>query len=143
MRNATSIALAIVAMFTIACAAGSTEAPSVTQVPAEARASTTPAVTLEPAALLEQLKSAAVRISYDDLFRNNEDHVGKTVWLSGQVIQVIEGNGNEYQLRVNVTKEEYYWEDTVLLGIRAPDCGAWSVGGPIPAWEESGRIAPG
>ena len=56
-----------------------------------------------------------MQITYDDLFRNNEEHIGKTVSYLGKIIQVIEGGGNEYQLRVNVTKGEYSWDDTVLL----------------------------
>ena len=63
----------------------------------------------------EQLKANANAISYDDLFRNNEDHIGKTVWFVGQVLQVLEGDADEFQLRVNVTKEEFFWDDTIFL----------------------------
>ena len=56
-----------------------------------------------------------VRISYDNLFRNNETYRDKLVYYQGEVIQVSGGSGDRYVLRVNVTKAEYFWEDSVYL----------------------------
>ena len=71
-------------------------------------------------ATFEEQKAASALLSYDDLFRNNEEHIGKTVWYTGKVIQVIEGDGDEYQLRVNVTEGETFWDDTVFLQYSGP-----------------------
>lgn len=61
------------------------------------------------------LKNTAERVSYDELFRNNEQWEGKQVYYEGKIIQVIEGSGDKYQLRANVTKKEYSWADDVFL----------------------------
>jgi hypothetical protein len=63
----------------------------------------------------DDLKSMAVVVSYDDLFRNNQVHVGKIVYYQGKLIQVIEGGKDSYQLLVDVTRGEYFWTDTVFL----------------------------
>ena len=86
----------------------------------ESPASNSASSTAEPTATFGELKSAAVQLTYDDLFRNNEEHVGKTVWYVGEIIQAIEGGENEYQLRVNITKGQYSWDDTVLLKYSGP-----------------------
>ena len=61
------------------------------------------------------LKDTAERVSYENLFRNNEEWKGRRVYYRGKIIQVIEGSGNEFQLRANVTKGEFSWDDTVFL----------------------------
>ena len=61
------------------------------------------------------LKNSAERVSYDELFRNNERWEGKQVYYEGKIIQVIEDSGNKYQFRANVTKGEYSWDDDVFL----------------------------
>ena len=49
------------------------------------------------------------------MLRYAEDNVGKRVYYRGEVVQVIEDEG-DFQLRVNVTPGEYgFWEDTVFL----------------------------
>ena len=68
-----------------------------------------------PTPTFDEQKAASTQLSYDDLFRNNEEHIGKTIWYTGEVIQVIEGDEDEYQLRVNVTEGEIFWDDTVFL----------------------------
>ena len=105
------LALALAAV-SVACASepGSTSA----------QVSDTGAPATAPAPTFEELQAAAFQLSYDDLFRNNEDHIGKTVWYTGQVIQVVEGDGNEYQLRVNVTKDNGFWDDTMFLRYTGP-----------------------
>ncbi len=44
-------------------------------------------------------------ISFDDLMRNNENYVGKILYLEGEVIQVQQLYGDAYALRVSITKE--------------------------------------
>ena len=79
-----------------------------------------PAPTPTPTASFEQLKEVSEQISYDDLFRNNENHVGKQVWFKGKIIQVIEDGKDEYQLRANVTPDGTFWDDTVFLSYEGP-----------------------
>ncbi len=62
-----------------------------------------------------QLKGMAAQVSYDDLFRNNERHVGEVVYYQGQIVQVLNDGKDRYQLRANVTQGVYLWEDTVYL----------------------------
>ena len=57
----------------------------------------------------------AISPSYDDLFRYNEQYVGKLVYYKGQVIQVLDVGQDQYQLRVNVTEGQYIWQDNTLL----------------------------
>lgn len=70
---------------------------------------------------LEERKAQAVTISYDDLFRNNEKHVGKTVRYVGEVLQVQENSclfctNPGYTLRVAVTKGSYgIWDDPIWV----------------------------
>jgi hypothetical protein len=63
----------------------------------------------------DQARALAATLSYDDLFRNNETHVGKSVGFVGQVLQVIDGGEGKYQLRVNVTNSGFFWTDTVFV----------------------------
>ena len=67
-----------------------------------------------------RLKELATEISYDDLFRNNEKYVGAVVYYLGQVIQVLTGEQDNFQLRVNVTRGEYSWDDPVFLSYSGP-----------------------
>ncbi len=78
----------------------------------------TPVPTATPT--FEELKSLSIEIPYNDLFRNNELHVGKQVWYRAKVVQVIEGKNDEFQLRANVTEGEYSWDDTVFLHYSGP-----------------------
>ncbi len=73
-----------------------------------------------PTLTFDEEKARASQIPYNDLFRNNEAHEGKHVWYQGKVIQVVERRNDEYQLRVNVTKGEYSWNDTVFLHYFGP-----------------------
>ncbi len=71
-----------------------------------------------PVPAWETLVQQAATLSYDEIFRNNESYIGDLVYLKGEVVQVIQGNGRINALRVNVTKGDYYWEDTVFLHYR-------------------------
>lgn len=73
---------------------------------------------------LESRKAQAVAIPYDDLFRYNERHVGKTVRYVGKVLQVQEKeclifcdeNDQGYILRVAVTRGSYgIWDDPIWV----------------------------
>ena len=69
-----------------------------------------------PTPTFEGALSQASTVTYDELFRNNEQHIGAIVNFRGEVVQVVEGWGDDsYDLRVNVTESEYFWEDTVYL----------------------------
>jgi hypothetical protein len=48
-----------------------------------------------------------------------ERFAGKAIRLSGKVIQSIQ-DGNDYTLRVNVTRDGNFWKDTMLVNYRAP-----------------------
>ena len=73
-----------------------------------------------PTPTFGDLASSASRVSYDDLFRNNHRHIGKVVYYEGEVVQVIEQEGNVRALRVKVTKDDYYWKDTLYLHYSGP-----------------------
>lgn len=61
------------------------------------------------------LKNAAMDVVYDDLFRNNELHIGKLVHYRGKIVQVHTEQNDDYQLRVNVTEDSGSWQDTLLV----------------------------
>ncbi len=62
----------------------------------------------------KQYKDQCESITYKELARNPEKYKGKHVKFTGEVIQVMEGFlVNSY--RINVTKERYYWSDTVYV----------------------------
>ena len=75
-----------------------------------------------PTSTFEELWLEAVEIEYDDLFRNNEDHVGKRIRFVAEIIQVVENadGDNQFILRGNVTRGKYSWDDAVLLAYAGP-----------------------
>ena len=111
LAQSTRVILAILALALAAVLVACASEPTPTAAPAPISPTATPV----PPPTFDELKANSIQLSYDDLFRNNEEHIGKTVWYIGKIIQVIEGNGEEYQLRVNVTEEENFWDDTVFL----------------------------
>lgn len=65
---------------------------------------------------LDEFKSNAVTIEYDDLFRNNEEHIGKMVWFVGEVLEFKDQTcllckEKEYMVRVAVTQDQYGYRD--------------------------------
>lgn len=71
---------------------------------------------------LDERKANAVTIEYDDLFRYNEEHVGKTVRYVGEVLEfkerpcLIGCKDNDYFLRIAVTEGQYgFWDDPVWV----------------------------
>ena len=73
-----------------------------------------------PTPTFQEAMAQATRVSYDDLFRNNAAYIGQKVHFQGKIIQVVEGPGDSYDLRVNVTQGQYTWDDTVYLRYSGP-----------------------
>ena len=64
----------------------------------------------------QEAVSEASTVTYDELFRNNDSYIGALVHYRGEVIQVVEGwSDDTFDLRVNVTEDDYFWKDTVYL----------------------------
>lgn len=59
----------------------------------------TPAPSIDRA----EIRRIAMIVPYDTLARNTESYVGRTIKVSGDVVQVIEGMGERADLRVRVT----------------------------------------
>ena len=57
--------------------------------------------------------------SYEDVARYPDDWDGYEVRFTGEVIQVLQ-DGDEYTLRVNVTRGDYFWSDTIMVYYVAP-----------------------
>jgi|GEM_PF-2523631 len=60
------------------------------------------------------LKSKCKSYSYEDLMRYPDKYDGKMVKFKGEVVQVMPSGLNTI-LRVNVTKDRYYWDDTIYV----------------------------
>lgn len=73
-----------------------------------------PTPTINP---IVQIKNYAQTIPYDDLFRNNENYVGKTVYYRGKIIQIMPVFGDNYIIRVATKKSQYlgYIEDILYV----------------------------
>ena len=103
--------ISLLSVLLFACAANTTVSDPIDSSPSSRSSIPTPL----PILTFDEEKALASQIPYNDLFRNNEAHIGKQVWYQGKVIQVLEENNNEFQLRANVTRGEYGWDDTVFL----------------------------
>ena len=91
---------------------GPTRTPGPTSTPGP---TPPPTSTPLPTPTFEEWKESAEEIPYRTLFRYAEQNVGKRVFYRGEVVQVIEDQG-DFQLRVNVTPGDYgFWSDTVFL----------------------------
>lgn len=60
------------------------------------------------------VKSEAKKVPYEDLFRYPDKYKNSKVTYTGEVGQVVE-EGDKVYLRVNVTKKEYWYQDTILV----------------------------
>ncbi|VVB85121.1 zinc-ribbon domain protein [uncultured archaeon] len=69
---------------------------------------------------IEETKSKALNISYDDLMRNNENYIGKIVYYRGRILQVNEISNGKYALRVATKKESYggYLEEVIWVNYK-------------------------
>lgn len=57
-------------------------------------------------------------IAYSDLARNPNKYKGKSFVFTGKVIQVAEpAQGNTVYMRINVTRGEYIWKDTIFAQV--------------------------
>ena len=95
-----------------------TPTPGPTRTPrptSTSRPTRTPTATPIPTPTFEEWKESAEEIPYRTLFRYAEQNAGKLVHYRGEVVQVLEDDG-DFQLRVNVTLGDYgFWGDTVFL----------------------------
>lgn len=108
-----ALSLFLFSAFLLAC--GGSAAPADPAAPPTPTPAPTPAPTPTAAPTFAELKAGATHIAYDNLFRNNEAHMGKTVWYQGEIVQVIDQGNDEYQWLVDVTKVDYGWDDTVFI----------------------------
>ncbi len=60
-------------------------------------------------------------ISYDNLARNPDEYIGELVVFTGEIIQAMDAPSAEYlnTYRINVTKERYFWTDTLYVSYDA------------------------
>lgn len=58
--------------------------------------------------------------TYNEIARNPESYKGYFAKFTGEVIQVME-DGDEYTLRVDITKGKYGWDDTILVAYEKQD----------------------
>ena len=98
-----------------------TRPPVPTRTPAPTR-TPFPTLTPVPTPTFDELFELAQEIAYDELFRNNELHVGKEVRLVAKIVQVIANpdQSDEFYLRANVTPGDFIWDDTVFLEYTGP-----------------------
>ena len=90
-------------------------------VAGDTETSTAPAATATPVLTFAELKERADRVTYEELYRNNETYQGDLVYLKGEVIQVAaDGNSDRYTLRVSITQTEYGYDDPVLVHYTGP-----------------------
>ena len=65
-------------------------------------------------------------IDYETLSRNPDSYKGEYFTFTGEVIQVLE-NGNRADLRLNVTKNDFYgnimYTDTIYVNAKLPESG--------------------
>lgn len=85
------------------------------------RATATPRPTATSIPTFAGLKEKAKRVTYEQLYRNNETYKGDLVYLKGEVIQVVaDGNRNRYGLRVAITPSSYGYDDPVFIRYTGP-----------------------
>jgi hypothetical protein len=65
----------------------------------------TPTQTPTPTMSIEQIKNNAIKITYDDLFRNNENYIGKTVVFRGKISQVFPPSDDYYDLILDTSPD--------------------------------------
>lgn len=78
----------------------------------------TESYTLTAEEIEAEFKGSCAQYTYEEVFRNPDNYKGKNAVFRGEVIQVLEEDG-EYTLRVNVTEGRYIWEDTILVSYTA------------------------
>jgi len=70
---------------------------------------------------VEEIKSNAINVSYNDLMRNIEEHTGKTVYFRGRVLQVLDYD-SYYTLRIATGLVYYlgYTDDVIAVNYKGP-----------------------
>lgn len=63
---------------------------------------------------VDQIKSSAQMVSYDDLFRYNESYVGKIVVFTGKIVQVVDDYPGQ-SFRVNIDQSSMFGNDVIYL----------------------------
>jgi len=77
---------------------------------------TVAAVPAVPLMSESEYKTIAKSYSYKDIARNPNDFIGNKAFFTGEVIQVGESeSGKTVGLRVNVTKGNYFYSDTIYV----------------------------
>jgi cbb3-type cytochrome oxidase subunit 3/predicted nucleic acid-binding Zn ribbon protein len=72
-----------------------------------------------PSITLAEAKEKAVDVNYSELLRNTELYVEEIIHYRGEINQVTDMWGDNYILRINVTKGEYgFWEDDVWVNYK-------------------------
>jgi hypothetical protein len=72
---------------------------------------------------LAEIKSTAIQVPYDSLFRYNEKYVGGLIYFRGQVIQATSAGGpDSYVLRVATRQTSYgsWFEDVIWVNYVGP-----------------------
>lgn len=75
----------------------------------------------------KEFKADCVEIDFDTLARNPDKYKGNKYVFTGEVIQVADGWFDNVTLRINITKNEYeyidtiMWTDTIYASIKIPD----------------------
>lgn len=52
---------------------------------------------------IDDLNKLSLAVNYDDLFRSNEEYVGKIVRFRGQILQVVDSDGTEFRIATGST----------------------------------------
>ena len=73
-----------------------------------------PAPVPPPAVTIDDIKNSALQISYDDLMRNSDDHIGEVVYKRGEILQVSERYGDKYVLRIATQQSTYGYYDDII-----------------------------
>ena len=97
--------------------------PTYTPTPNRSRPTSLPPPTSVPTPTFEELWSEAIEIDYDDLFRNNEMHVGKQIRFVAKLALVLplpELGENVFGIQANVTRNAQSWDDEIMLEYIGP-----------------------
>ncbi|KAF5410639.1 MAG: hypothetical protein U9N46_03080 [Euryarchaeota archaeon] len=70
--------------------------------------------TSAPIMTIEEIKSNASVISYDDLMRHNDVYVGDIIYYRGEILQVSERRTDTYILRVATKQSTYGYHDDII-----------------------------
>lgn len=76
--------------------------------------------TMSPEEVETQYKALCKTYTYDEIARDPDNYYGMYATFTGEVIQVLE-DGNSLQMRVDVTRGKYYYEDTMFVFYERPE----------------------